>query len=179
MVYESSGGKLRQTACVALFFSTAHLVQIAAGYGHVELCRFLLDNTSLFDDSAVLRSAFEAYIDPYFHYYFGSSSTERQNMSRVIEALYHLFAREHGMDEYPVYDPPGFMKHDVIATSSHNLSINLTIESGLLTRGCLSLTKSALQDVLAMQSLPFMSLSFSKRFDIAVDLRGWPLCSSP
>ena len=72
------------------------------------------------------------------------------------------------MDEYPVYELPG----DEDFASIHNLSTNLMIESGVLTRDCLFLTKTTLQDVLAMQSLPFKSLPFSRRFNIAVTLRG-------
>ena len=74
------------------------------------------------------------------------------------------------MDEYPVYELPG----DEDFASIHNLSTNLMIESGVLTRDCLFLTKTTLQDVLAMQSLPFKSLPFSDRFKIAVRLRGLP-----
>lgn len=159
---EVSSDRLHEWLC-----SIAHPLQIAASYGHVELCRFLLDSTSLFDDSSVLRSAFEAYLYPYFPFHFFSSLPGQQGSSQVIEALYHLFAKEHGMD----------VEHSVDPNFEDNLwlnRLNLYAESHALTSDCLSLTKNALQDVLALQPLPFASLPFSKRFYIAMYSRGWP-----
>ena len=103
-------------------FPFAHSSQIAAAYGHVELCRFLLNNTSLFNDSSTLRSAFMAFLKPHMSFRLGSSTLElQQNLSLVVEALYHLFAREHGMDEYAVYSLADYVGHDVDRDSGNNL----------------------------------------------------------
>ena len=116
-----------------------------------------------------------AFLKPHMSFRLGSSTLElQQNLSLVVEALYHLFAREHGMDEYAVYSLADYVGHDVDRDSVNNLSVNLMIESHTLTNNCLHITKNALQDVLAMQPLHFMSLPFSQRFEIAVACTGWP-----
>lgn len=64
--------------------------------------------------------------------------------------------------------------YGIMEGSVQHLSFFLRTESRRLTEGRRFLTKSVLQDILAVQSPSFTSLPFSQRFQIAVNSRGWP-----
>jgi hypothetical protein len=119
---------------------------MAARDGHLELCRFLLRETSLSADNAVLSSALDEFLKHAWH--VGSKVQDA-----LMEAFYRLFAGEYNM-HIDILD-----WHDSLA----NPSIYQLVH-----------TKTSFGVLLASQPTPFADLPFEERFAAAIEAVGWP-----
>jgi hypothetical protein len=117
---------------------------MAARNGHLELCRFLLRETSLSADNVVLSSALEQVQD-----HAWSVSPEIDDA--FLEAFYSLFVSEHNM-EIDLLDPPTSL--DDVHQLTH--------------------TKTSFGVVLASQPTPFADLPLAQKFSATIKAVGWP-----
>jgi hypothetical protein len=117
---------------------------MAAQNGHVELCRFLLRETSFPADNAVLSSALER-VQEY------AWRIRSKIDDAIVEAFYSLFVSDHNMD-IDLLDPPTSLE-DI-----HQLTH----------------TKTSFDVVLASQPAPFADLSLAQKFSATIKAVGWP-----
>lgn len=115
--------------------------------GHIQLCAFLLDETSAFKEDAIMHGALQTFLD--YSYNWSDSDQIRRR------ALYHMFISRHGMlVEKEERDNP----HYLVETVLDNML----------------LTEESVKDILASQLIPFVGLPFEHRFSIAMRSKGWP-----
>jgi hypothetical protein len=117
---------------------------MAARNGHLELCRFLLRETSLSADNLVLSSALKEVQEHAW-------SVSRKIDDALLEAFYSLLVSEHNM-EIDLLDPPTSL--DDVHQLTH--------------------TETSFGVVLASQPTPFADLSLAQKFSATIKAVGWP-----
>jgi hypothetical protein len=122
----------------------AHRSQMAAQNGHIELCRFLLRETSFPADHAVLSSALEDIQEHTWHSYLGTDET-------LLEAFYRLLVGEYHLDVDLLNSPTSLVG---ICQLTH--------------------TEASFGVVLASQPTPFADLSLAQKFPAIIEAVGWP-----
>jgi hypothetical protein len=122
----------------------AYHYQMAACNGHLELCKFLLRETSFPADNASLSSALEEVQRHAWSSYQGTDDL-------LLEAFYRLFVSEHNL-EIDLLDPPTCLED--ICQLTH--------------------TKTSFGVVLASQPTSFADLSLAKKFSATIEAVGWP-----
>jgi hypothetical protein len=120
---------------------------MAARNGHLELCRFLLQETSHSADNAVLSSALKRVLKHAWR-----NSVKRGTDEPLLEDFYRLLVSQHNLD-IDLLEPP----------------------STLADTWQMTHTKNSFGVVLASQPIPFVNLSLAQKFTAAVEAVGWPV----
>jgi hypothetical protein len=132
------------------------LLQLAASYGHIELCKFLLEQHSYFCDDTTMHSALHRFIECSRYYRAGNdfrSARQRAN------DMYYLF-----MDRYGLV-----VQSSEEVDYKYNISFGENVESNLL------LTERSLRHMLDGQLIASIRRSaFSIKFPAAMRSVGWP-----
>jgi hypothetical protein len=122
----------------------AYPEQMAAQNGHIELCRFLLRETSFPTDHAVLSSALEDVQEHTWRGYRGTDET-------LLEAFYRLLVGEHNLDIDLLNSPTSLVGMDQLTHTEASFGV-----------------------VLASQPTPFADLSLTQKFPAIIEAVGWP-----
>ena len=121
---------------------------MAAKGGHIELCKFLLQETAHPDEDAILFLALRESM------YYTTGFRFQDNGRTKLEALY-----DHFLD---------------ILGSNIDLSDVIAASAASPPDGFMYMTNTALESVLASQPTPFRNLPFAQQFATAVESIGWP-----
>lgn len=124
---------------------------MAAREGHVELCKFFLQETAHPDEDAILSSALRTSLYYATSYQFQANEKVRQ---AKLEAVYNHFV-------------------DILGSNIDLSDITVT-SSALPFEGFMYMTDTALKSVLASHPISFMNLPFAQKFATAVECIGWP-----
>jgi hypothetical protein len=73
----------------------AYFLQVAADQGKLELCRFLLQKSSLFHRDDIINGARRRLLN------FASHAPDKSSTTRLVEKFIHLLATEYGNDDGP------------------------------------------------------------------------------
>ena len=137
--------------CIADKYRHLTRWQIAAAAGQAELCDFLLGDFTCYRGDDDIRNALGAYLQ------------ERQygeppaNIDQVTETCYKLFIGKHDLQ----IDLKNLSRR-------HDIPNGIKLDDPEVGRNTL-LTKTALQEVLATQRVPFGAWSFAERFHVVVN----------
>lgn len=129
---------------------------MASDSGHLELCRFLLQEAPALHSDEDLQLACDQLLGRQIH-----ERTTTKQRRQGTEAIYSLFVQEHSM---PAIIDPG----DSISKAWFS-------PAGYKGEHSLLITQLSLQTVLECQPTAFASLPFHRKFSMAVESTGWPV----
>lgn len=122
---------------------------MAARMGHLELCAFLLEQSSYLRDDAMMLSALHEFVS-------GSRGMTYESARQQADDMYGLF-----LDRYRLVIPMSDQQH-------HNITFTENVESNML------LTQSSLRKVQAGQFASIHDRAFEFKFSFAMRSIGWP-----
>jgi hypothetical protein len=138
--------------CSPLQMRSTDSSQMAAAYGQIKLCRFLLQESEFFHDDEILLTAFDGHMQSVAWNHWGDLGLSKRR--QLVESFYHLFASENNMDV--------------------DFRVGHTYGSSLPAGWHLLLTESSVRAILNGQSIDFDSLPFEQRFSTTMKSIGWP-----